>query len=585
MRTHTFTLLSFLLVVITACAPALANVGPGDELLTSSDSPTPEATQTPEATAEPSSTTVPTAGPKLLPEERPPSGATSQFQTDFSRHTVPYSDILSGGPPKDGIPAIDEPSYVSIAEADEWLEPREPVILLEIDDQARAYPLQVLTWHEIVNDTLAGIPVAVTFCPLCNTAIAFERIIGEDQVTTFGTTGRLRFSNLIMYDRRTETWWQQATGEGIAGEHAGDRLNFIPATIVAWEEFKSTHPEADVLSKDTGFSRSYGINPYSGYDDVDESPFLFRGPQTPGQLPAMARVLTVELDDETVAYPFTVLEELRVVNDVVGDTPIVVFWQAGTASALDSAIIAEGRDVGAADTYARELDGQTLTFTYDGENFIDDQTGTKWTLLGEAVDGPLAGKQLDPVVNVNHFWFSWAAFRPETRIYEAEGATSTVPKPSPAATVTDVDVAYDFDIGLYQGERELGAQELLLSEVFAQGRPVVLILWAGLCPTCRFELPMVQEAYEKHGDEVLFFGVDIGPFTGLGFEPEGRALLDELGVTFPAGSTPDSDIMREYEVFGVPETLFFSADGELVDRFGGLLPEDKLEQNIQALLS
>jgi thiol-disulfide isomerase/thioredoxin len=458
------------------------------------------------------------------------------------------------------------------------------VILLEIDGTARAYPLQILTWHEIVNDTLASVPIAVTFCPLCNTAIAFERVIGDDQVTTFGTTGRLRFSNLIMYDRLTETWWQQATGEGIAGEHAGDRLNFVPATIVAWDEFKTTHPGADVLSKETGFSRSYGINPYSGYDDVDESPFLYRGSQPPGQLPAMARVLTVELNDEAVAYPFTELETLHVVNDVVGETPVVVFWQAGTASALDSALLAEGRDVGAADTYARELDGQTLTFAYDGERFVDEQTGSGWTLLGQAVDGPLAGKQLDPVVNVNHFWFSWAAFRPETRIYESEEPVSAAPQPPPAPTAIKVDVAYDFPIGLYQGERELGAQELEFSEVFAQGKPVILILWAGLCPTCRFELPLVQETYARYGEQVLFVGVDIGPFTGLGFEPEGRALLKELEVTFPAGSTPDSDITREYEVFGVPETLFFSADGKLVERFGGLVNETKLEQTIQALL-
>ncbi len=584
MRGRTLTLLTFILVAVTACAPALAGVGPDDGFRTDADTPTPGATDTPEAVVEPSPTAIPTAGPELLPQEGPPSGATSQFRTDFGRHTVPYSDILSGGPPKDGIPGIDEPNYVSVDQADEWLQPREPVILLDIDGTARAYPLQILMWHEIVNDTLAEAPVAVTFCPLCNTAIAFERVVGDNQVTTFGTTGRLRFSNLIMYDRLTETWWQQATGEGIAGEHAGDRLTFIPATIVAWEEFKSTHPEADVLSKDTGFSRSYGTNPYSGYDDVDESPFLYRGPQTPGQLPAMARVLTVELNDEAVAYPFTELEKVHVVNDAVGGTPIVVFWQAGTASALDSAVIAKGRDVGTADTYSRELDGQTLTFTFDREGFVDEQTGSGWTVLGKAVDGPLAGKQLTPVVNVNHFWFSWAAFRPETRIFESEETSSAAPEPPQTATAAEVDVTYDFSIGLYQGEQELGARELQFSEVFAQDKPVILILWAGLCPTCRFELPLVQEAYAKYGDQVLFVGIDIGPFTGLGFEPEGRALLDELGVTFPAGSTPDSDIMREYQVLGVPETLFFSADGELVDRFGGLLNENKLEQNIQALL-
>lgn len=403
MRVRILSLLSLIIAVLTACAPALANVGSGDGSSADVDGPTAE--------------------PRLLPEERPPSGAASQFKTDFSRHTVPYAEILSGGPPKDGIPAIDRPSYVSVERADEWLEPREPVILLEIDGTARAYPLQILMWHEIANDTLAGVPVAVTFCPLCNTAIAFERRVGDNRVTTFGTTGRLRFSNLIMYDRLTETWWQQATGEGIAGQYAGDRLRSLPAPIVAWETFKEVHPQADVLSRETGFSRSYGVNPYAGYDDVDEAPFLFRGPETPGQLPAMARVLTVELNGEAVAYPFTELQKVHVVNDVVGDAPVVVFWEAGTASALDSGVIAQGRDVGTADTYSRELEGRTLTFYYDGERFKDEQTGSEWTLLGQAVAGPLAGKRLSPVVNVNHFWFSWAAFRPETRIFQSEEAS------------------------------------------------------------------------------------------------------------------------------------------------------------------
>jgi hypothetical protein len=337
--------------------------------------------------------------------------------TEFSRHTIPYDEVVSGGPPKDGIPAIDRPQFVSIQEADAWLEPREPVVLVEIGDEARAYPIQILMWHEIVNDTLGGVPIAVTFCPLCNTAIAFERNVGDGQETTFGTTGRLRYSNLIMYDRLTETWWQQATGEGLAGKHAGEALKAVPAIIVAWERFQAVHPEGDVLSRQTGYTRSYGVNPYAGYDDVDESPFLFRGPPTPGQLPAMARVLTVDRGEEAVAYPFAELAQERVVNDTIAGLPVVVFWQAGTASALDSGVIAEGRDVGTASAYSRVVDGQTLSFSFDGESFVDEQTGSEWTLLGRAISGPLSGKTLTPVVSINHFWFSWAAFRPETRVY------------------------------------------------------------------------------------------------------------------------------------------------------------------------
>jgi len=370
-------------------------------------------------------TAVPTPPATLLPEEPPPAGAKSQFSTDFSKHSVPYSEILSGGPPKDGIPAIDEPQFVRIKEADEWLEPQEPVVLVQVGDDARAYPIQILMWHEIVNDAVGGVPVTVTFCPLCNTGVAFERTF-EGQVLDFGTTGRLRFSNLVMYDRQTETWWQQATGEGIAGEFTGRQLTFVPASMISWADFKAATPDGTVLSRETGYSRNYGRNPYTGYDDVNRSPFLYDGPETPGTLPPMARVVTVDLNGEAVGYPYEVLQEVHVVNERVGGVPIVVLWAPGTASALDAASVAGGQDVGAATTFSRELEGQTLTFVFDGDRGwrLDEQTGSRWDVLGQAVSGPLAGSQLTPVVSINHFWFSWAAFRPETRVYSPDQPTS-----------------------------------------------------------------------------------------------------------------------------------------------------------------
>ncbi|WP_448543034.1 DUF3179 domain-containing (seleno)protein [Roseiflexus sp.] len=351
-----------------------------------------------------------------LPAEPPPYGAEIEFTTDFSKHSVPYSEILSGGPPKDGIPSIDDPDFQSINEADEWLEDREPVVFVQVGDDARAYPIQILIWHEIVNDVIGGEPLLVSFCPLCNTAIAFKRTF-NGQVLDFGTTGRLRYSNLIMYDRQTETWWQQATGNAIAGEFTGAQLELYPAAIISWADFKNLHPNGRVLSRNTGYSRDYGKNPYFGYDDINQSPFLFDG-TTPDQLPPMARVLTVDLNGEAVAYPYDVLEKLHVVNDVVGGGEIVVLWAEGAASALDRGRIAEGRDVGSAVAYARLLDNQTLDFEFRGGTFFDTQTGSEWNILGQAVSGKLAGKQLTPIVSINHFWFSWAAFKPETRIYQ-----------------------------------------------------------------------------------------------------------------------------------------------------------------------
>ncbi len=356
--------------------------------------------------------------PRVTPdsEEQPPPGASSEFSTDFSLHSVPYSEIFSGGPPKDGIPAIDNPQFVSVTAADEWLVDREPVILFQLGEEVRAYPLQILIWHEIANDVVNGTPVVVTFCPLCNTAIAFVRRV-EGQTLDFGTTGRLRYSNLVMYDRQTESWWQQATGEAIVGTLTGQQLQALPASIIGWGTFKQAYPQGKVLSRQTGFVRSYGRNPYAGYDDVNSSPFLYRGPETPHQLPPMARVLTLDLNGEPVAYPYEVLAQVGAVNDTVGGKAVVILWQSDTASALDSGTLAEGRAVGSAAAYRRTLDGQTLTFTFRDGEWQDVETGSTWNVLGEALDGPLAGKHLEPLVSINHFWFSWAAFRPETRIY------------------------------------------------------------------------------------------------------------------------------------------------------------------------
>jgi len=399
-----------LIVVLLLTALILSACSPGQP-------PLPKPSPTPGQAAE--ADTFPSAEPPTLLEanEPPPAGSESQFRTDFSKHTVPYSDILSGGPPKDGIPSIDNPQFINVNKANEWLAAVEPVVLVRVGDEARAYPIQILMWHEIVNDTLGGLPLLVTFCPLCNTAIAFERDF-DGQVLDFGTTGRLRYSNLIMYDRQTETWWQQATGDAIAGQYAGAQLAFYPASIVSWADFKAAYPSGTVLSRETGFNRNYGQNPYLGYDDVNESPFLYRGKETPGQLVPMARVLTLDLGGEAVAYPYETLSSLGAVNDTVGSQRVVVFWAQGTASALDSSQIPEGRDVGAAIAYSAEVDGQPLTFEVANGVFKDKETGSEWDILGRAVAGALAGKQLTELPAINHFWFSWAAFRPETRVYQ-----------------------------------------------------------------------------------------------------------------------------------------------------------------------
>ena len=286
------------------------------------------------------------------------------------------------------------------------------MIAFELGGEARAYPLQILTWHEIVNDVVADRPVLITFCPLCNTAIAFDRTVGGETLE-FGVSGFLRKSDLVMFDRKTESWWQQVTGEAIVGELTGTRLEFLPSSIVSWADFKASFPEGRVLSRETGFRREYGRNPYVGYDDIDSSPFLFSD-ETDSRLAPKERVVTVELGGEVRAYPFRHLEANPVVSDSVGGTDIVIFFKPGTASALDGGTIADSRDVGATAVFESTIDGQALTFRAD-DGFVDNETGSRWDIFGRATAGALSGKTLAPVISGNHFWFAWAAFKPETR--------------------------------------------------------------------------------------------------------------------------------------------------------------------------
>ena len=342
---------------------------------------------------------------------------TGGWETDFSKRSVPYNEIFSGGVPRDGIPPIDDPKFVSVEDADKWLEEKEPVIALEIDGDARAYPLQILTWHEIVNDTVAGVPVTATFCPLCNSAIVFDRRL-DGVVYDFGVSGNLRNSDLIMWDRQTQSWWQQLTGEAIVGQLTGAQLAILPATIVAWQDFKGTYPRGQVLSRDTGHRRNYGSNPYVGYDEVGQSPFLFFG-EPDDRLLATERVAAVTVGGDAAAFPFTFLEEERVVNYPLGGEELAVFFKPGARSALDQHSIAESREVGATGIFQRELNGQTLTFAANGEEFVDLETGTGWNIFGQGISGPHAGQQLTPVPHANHFWFAWAAFQPDTVVVRA----------------------------------------------------------------------------------------------------------------------------------------------------------------------
>jgi hypothetical protein len=337
------------------------------------------------------------------------------WKTAFARSSVPLTEFISGGPGRDGIPPIDEPQFLSVAAAAEFLDRDEPVLSVELDGRARAYPHQILIWHEIVNDTLAGRPIAVTYCPLCNSSLVFDRRVGG-RVLTFGTTGNLRNSDLVMWDRQTESWWQQLTGEAVVGELTGTRLEVLESQTLSFADFRARYPEGEVLSRQTGFQRDYGRNPYERYDKPDEQPFLLDR-DVDGRLPPKERVLSFIRGDRAVVVPFSSLERHPVVQLDLDGQHVLVLFEHGVRSSLDADVIAESRDVGTATAFDRRLDRRALSFAPDGSGRVRDrETGSTWDITGTASAGPLAGRRLRSVRHDVQFWFAVAAFLPDATI-------------------------------------------------------------------------------------------------------------------------------------------------------------------------
>jgi hypothetical protein len=338
-------------------------------------------------------------------------------RTDFCQHSIPYEEIR-GIVGRDRIAALDDPGFDSIEEADIWLTDPEPVQVLQIGADVRAYPLPILIWHEIVNDVVGGEAVVVTYCPLCNSALVFERTV-DGHLLDFDTTGNIRKADLIMYDRQTESWWQQFEGQAIAGELTGAKLSLLPSTIVSYADFKTQYPEGQVLAIDTGFDRRYGETPYINYDSLANFGTRFFDGETDDRLPPKMRVLALSLGDTSVAYPYAVLEDEKAINDRVENQPLVILWKRGTLSPVFSPLIFESKDIGSAAAFSRQLNGRLLTFQpANGDRFQDQETGSQWNIFGTAVSGPLVGEQLTPLTAHEFFWFAWAAFQPETSIYQ-----------------------------------------------------------------------------------------------------------------------------------------------------------------------
>lgn len=349
------------------------------------------------------------------------------WKTDTSRHSIDLSEMIMVAT-KGLFPIIDYPGFVEKEEGMKSFFEHEPVISVEINGQAKAYPLNMLTFHEMANDTLAGVPLLPTYCPLCNSGMVYDRRLlfeGKEYTLEFEVSGFLRNSNMVMYDRESESWWQQLMGDAIVGKFAGAELAIIPSLIISVNEFFERYPDGQILSTQTGHKKSmerYGTNPYTHYDSLSKNPYnrFFEADMVDDRLPAMERVIDIQDEGKYKIYPFTAIAKQEVINDQFASKHVVIFYQSGTVSNMDETEISTSKDVGSATVFNPNMDGQTLTFKKVNGQFVDDQTKSVWDITGKCIKGKMQGKRLLIEAHSNHFAFSWLAFFPDSEIYGQE---------------------------------------------------------------------------------------------------------------------------------------------------------------------
>lgn len=338
---------------------------------------------------------------------------TTVWNTNFDERTVALEEFVPVAD-RDAMMPIDNPQWERVSRVS-WLGDFSPVIVVNLTEPARAYPLIVLMNHGIVNDRIQNLPITVTFCALCNSPMVFKRIVNGQELR-FGTTGAIRNSGLVMWDDQTHSWWQQLTGEAMVGAYSGTRLETVPSQVIGYQTFAQNYPDGVVLIGDQYHADiSYGRNPYLGYDS-SSAPFMYNG-TLDTRLLATERVLAGNINGQLIAYPFSVLQKVYVLNDQIGNLNVVVFWQRGANSTQDQADINESKDVGMAMLFSRMVGGRILTFYYANGHILDEQTQSQWNILGQAMTGDLQGKQLVPYNAYPYFWFAWSANYPNSDIY------------------------------------------------------------------------------------------------------------------------------------------------------------------------
>ncbi len=347
------------------------------------------------------------------------------WKTDTNKTIVDLSELNIVLPPR-SFTVLDYPDFIGNSEGMKTFLRNEPVLAISIGNQAKAYPLNMLTIHEIANDTFGSIPIVATYCPLCNSGLVFERTLEFDDKETvleFEVSGLLRNSDMVMMDRTTESWWQQLMGQAIVGEMAGSNLKIVPSLIISVEEFFKRYPNGQILSKNTGNEKimaRYGKNYYENYDSIGNKPWskFFEADKLDQRLPAMERIVNIHSGPHFKVYPFSAVEKKGVVNDTFKNKHVVLFHKKGTISVLDSKDLKGSKDIGSVTVFEPVVNGRKLTFYKNGNRFFDHETGSVWDITGRCTEGELKGTQLTIESHSNHFAFAWLAFYPDTEIYQ-----------------------------------------------------------------------------------------------------------------------------------------------------------------------
>jgi len=319
--------------------------------------------------------------------------------------SIPQDEVFDGGPGKDGIPSVDDPKFSNVGDID-FLAPDDLVLGIKVGNEVRAYPHPVLDWHEIVNDVINGTAIAITYCPLTGTGIGWHREIGNT-TTTFGVSGLLYNTNLIPYDRSTNSNWSQMLLKSVNGDLMGDAIETYPLVETTWQTWKTMFPDSKVMNSSTGFSRNYDVYPYGNYKTNNDL-LLFPISTDDGRLPRKQRGLGVIISEKAKFYPFDQFDaDVTVKQDVFKNVDLVIVGSTGQNFLA---------------AYERKLpDGTVLDFTAINESgnpvVMTDNEGNEWNLFGEAVAGPREGTALIPAQSFIGYWFSWGAFYPNAEIY------------------------------------------------------------------------------------------------------------------------------------------------------------------------